>query len=173
MNGERFTDRLNGRVQHLDSVLNQPRLVFGYFTHNLVIDHRHEKIRTHLKFTVENLTQIDLPMPELVFTLDSSIESKLNGECMGKSTAPMSGRHQWDKKLDDDGQIRLHTRKKDSCLQRNQKVRIDQMYLDLPMDKPDQGIILSAYIDFGKNSIYSKPALNTIEIHSLEKHSNF
>ncbi len=169
MNGERFTDRLNGRVQHLDSVLNQPRLVFGYFTHNLIIDHRHENIRIHLKFTVENLTQNDLPMPELIFTLDSSIEGELNGECMGRSTSPMSGPHQWGKIIDDDGQIRLHTRQEDSCLQRNQKVRIEQMHHDLPMDKPDQEFVLSAFVDFGKNSIYSKPALNSIEVHKLEE----
>ncbi|MFD2924086.1 hypothetical protein [Halobacillus naozhouensis] len=168
MNGERFTDRLNSRIQHLDNILNQPRLVYGYFTHSLFMDHRHEKIRLHIKFTVENLTQHDLPMPELIFTLDSSNTANWEGGFLAKNTSAWSTTNRWGKVEERDRQIRLQPPQTASWLQRNQKVRIEQLHLEFPMDRPDNELVLSAFIDFGEESIYSKPALNSIEVHKLE-----
>ncbi|UOR13065.1 hypothetical protein [Halobacillus amylolyticus] len=169
MNEDSLTNKINSRIQHLDKTLNRPSLVFGYFTHNLLTDHKLEKLKISGRFILDNFTQKDLETPVIKLHVHTSTNAIFKGCLLEEDpkTTIQSGRHSWISDKGQENQIIIKSFEENTFLKRNRRLIIDHILIELPVNTPHH-LSLSAYIDFGKNSRYSKHSLNSIEVNSME-----
>ncbi|UOQ92939.1 hypothetical protein MUO14_21470 [Halobacillus shinanisalinarum] len=169
MNEEPFTNKMNRRIQHLDKILNRPSLVLGYFTHNLLTDHKRGKLKVNSKFILDNFTQKDLEAPIIKFHVHSSNNAVFKGCLEGDIKTTIRSDHgSWIKDKGQENQIILKSFQENTLLSRNRRLIIDHILIELPINNPHH-LSLSAYVDFGdENSRYNKHSLNSIEVNSME-----